>query len=291
MIRIEGNFFFSAGRTSEKQPRSARTEQRGKHMSKGFQGKVALVTGGASGIGRAAALAFAREGARVVVSTDSNIKGGEEAVRLIKSAGGEAAFVKCDVSKAVEVEAMVDKAMDIYGALHYAFNNAGVGPDGDRMPVVSVADCSEEIWDRTIGINLKGAFLCMKYEIRQMLKQHYGAIVNNSSLGALKAVPGFAAYDASKSGLIGLTKAAALEYANSGIRINVMCPGPTDGTRLMENLTRFHPEEREHINSQIPMKRLAQPEEMAQVVLWLCSDAASFVTGSNISVDGGMSAA
>lgn len=130
----------------------------------------------------------------------------------------------------------------------------------------------------------------MKYELKQMLKQKFGAIVNNSSTGAFKAVPGFAAYDASKSGLIGLTKAAALEYATSGIRINVVCPGPTDGTRLMENLTRFHPEERENINNVVPMKRLAQPDEMAQVVLWLCSDAASFVTGSNVSVDGGMSA-
>ncbi len=259
-------------------------------MAKGIQGRVFLVTGGASGIGRAAAQVFAREGAKVIVSTDSNIKGGEETVRLIKSAGGEATFVKCDVSKASEVEAMVDKAVEIYGGLHYAFNNAGIGPDGDRMPIVYVADCSEEIWDRTLNINLKGAFLCMKYEIRQMLKQKYGAIVNNSSMGALKSVPGFGAYDASKSGLIGLTKATALEYATSGIRINVICPGPTDRTSLMEKLTKFHPEEREHINNSIPMKRLADPEEMAQAVLWLCSDAASFVTGCNMSVDGGMSA-
>ena len=259
-------------------------------MAGGLKGKVALVTGGASGIGRAAALAFAREGAKVVISTDANIRGGEETVRIIQSDGGEALFVKCDVARAADVEAMIDKTVETYGSLHYAFNNAGVGPDGDRMPIVYVAECPEEIWDRTLDINLKGVFLCMKYELRQMLKQRYGAIVNNSSLGALKAVPGFGAYDASKMGLIGLTKAAALEYATSGIRINVICPGPTDGTSLMEKLTRFHPEEREHINSEIPMKRLAQPDEMAQVVLWLCSDAASFVTGSNISVDGGMSA-
>ena len=259
-------------------------------MTEGFQGRVALVTGGASGMGRAAAQVFAREGAKVVVSTDSNIKGGEETVRLIKSAGGEAMFVKCDVTKAADVEAMVDKTVHTYGCLHYAFNNAGIGPDGSREPIVYVADCPEELWDRTLNINLKGIFLCMKYEIRQMLKQRYGAIVNNSSLGALKAVPGFGAYDASKSGMIGLTKAAALEYATSGIRINVMCPGPTDKTKLMENLTQYHPEERAHINSVIPMKRLADPEEMAQVVLWLCSDAASFITGATISVDGGMSA-
>jgi NAD(P)-dependent dehydrogenase (short-subunit alcohol dehydrogenase family) len=259
-------------------------------MTKGFEGKVALVTGGASGMGRAAAQLFAREGARVVVSTDSNIQGGEETVRLIKSAGGEATFVKCDVSRAAEVEAMVGAAVTIYGGLHCAFNNAGIGPDGDCLPIVPVADCPEEIWDRTMDINLKGVFLCMKYEIRQMLKQRCGAIVNNSSMGALKPLAGFAAYDASKIGVIGLTKAAALECATSGIRINVMCPGPTDRTSLMEKLTRLHPEKREHINNSIPMKRLAEPEEMAQVVLWLCSEAASFITGCNIPVDGGMSA-
>jgi len=260
-------------------------------MTRGFEGKVALVTGGASGMGRAAAQLFAQEGASVIVSTDSNIAGGEETVRMIRAAGGEAIFIKCDVTKAADVEAMVNKAVQAYGGLHYAFNNAGIGPDGSREPIVYVADCPEEIWDRTLAINLKGIFLCMKYEIRQMLKQKYGAIVNNSSLGALKAVPGFGAYDASKSGMIGLTKAASLEYANSGIRINVLCPGPTDGTKLMENLTKFHPEERDHINGMIPMRRLAQPEEMAEVVLWLCSDASSFVTGTTISVDGGMSAA
>ena len=264
--------------------------QLGDKMANSFEGRAALVTGGASGIGRSAAQLFAREKASVIVSTDSNIKGGEETVRLIKDAGGEATFVRCDITKARDVEAMVDKAVQLYGGLHYAFNNAGVGPDGGRWPIVPVADCPEEIWDRTIDINLKGAFLCMKYELRQMVKQHYGSIVNNSSLGALKCVPGFAAYDASKSGMIGLTKAAALEYATLGIRINVMLPGPTDRTGLMETLSRYHPEEREKINGEIPMKRLAQPEEMAELVIWLCSDASSFVTGSAISIDGGMSA-
>ena len=259
-------------------------------MANGFQGRVALVTGGASGIGRAAARLFALEGASVMISTDSNIKGGEETVRMIESAGGKAAFVQCDVSKASDVEAMVHKTVELFGGLHYAFNNAGIGPDGDRMPLVYVADCSEEIWDRTLDVNLKGVFLCMKYEIRQMLKQKYGAIVNTSSMGAMKAVPGFGAYDASKSGMIGLTKAAALEYATSGIRINVLCPGPTDGTNLMEKLTRFHPEERAHINSTVPMQRLSSPEEMARPAVWLCSDEASFITGSYLTVDGGLCA-
>jgi NAD(P)-dependent dehydrogenase (short-subunit alcohol dehydrogenase family) len=259
-------------------------------MTQRFQGRVALVTGGASGMGRAAARLFAKEGASVIVSTDSNIKGGEETVKLIESAGGQAAFAKCDVANAAEVEAMVGKAVDLFGGLHYAFNNAGIGPDGNRFPLVHVAECPEEIWDRTLDVNLKGIFLCMKYELRQMLKQKYGAIVNNSSIGAIKAVPGFGAYDASKSGMIGLTKAAALECATSGIRINVMCPGPTEGTNLMETLTRCHPEEREHINSTVPLQRLAGAEEMAQVAVWLCSDAASFITGCMIPVDGGLSA-
>jgi NAD(P)-dependent dehydrogenase (short-subunit alcohol dehydrogenase family) len=259
-------------------------------MEKRFAGRVALITGGASGIGRATALIFAREGASVIVSTDSNIEGGEETVRLIKDAGGEACFVRCDVSRSHEVEGLVDKAVETYGGLDYAFNNAGVGPDGGRMPVVHVADCPEEIWDRTIDINLKGVFLCMKYEIRQMLKRKFGAIVNTSSVGALKAVAGFAAYDASKCGLLGLTRAAALECATSGIRINVLCPGPTDRTRLMESITRYHPEERDHFNSVIPMQRLAEPEEMARVVTWLCSGAASFITGCTLPVDGGMCA-
>lgn len=259
-------------------------------MKEGFKGKVALVTGGATGIGRTTARIFAREGARVVVSTGSNIKGGEETVRLIQEAGGEATFIQCDVSKSADVESMVNQAVEIYGRLDYAFNNAGIGPDGKRVPVISVADCPEELWDRTLDINLKGVFLCMKYEIRQMLKQKYGAIVNTSSIGALKAVPGFAAYDASKSGMLGLTRAAALECATSGIRINAICPGPTDRTLLVENLTSTQPKGKEFMSEKVPMKRLAQPEEMAEAVLWLCSDAASFVTGQAISVDGGMTA-
>jgi NAD(P)-dependent dehydrogenase (short-subunit alcohol dehydrogenase family) len=259
-------------------------------MAQNFQNRVALVTGAASGIGRAAAQVFAREGAKVIVATDSNIEGGNETVRLIKSAGGEAAFVKCDVSKAADVEAMVDKAVELYGCLHYAFNNAGIGPDGGRYPIVSIAECPEEIWDRTLDINLKGVFLCMKYEFRQMIKQKYGAIVNNSSVGGVKALAGFGAYDASKSGLIGLTKAAALEGAPYGIRVNVFCPGPTDGTRLMENLSKYHPEDKTNIEKGIPLGRLAQPEEMAQAVIWLCSDSSSFVTGSNLMVDGGITA-
>jgi len=259
-------------------------------MDKKFQGKVALVTGGASGIGKVTARIFAREGAKVIVSTDRNISGGEDTVRLIKEAGGEALFVKCDVSRAAEVESMVEKCVEAYGRLDYAFNNAGIGPDGKRVPVVNIADCPEEIWDRTIDINLKGVFLCMKYEIRQMLKQKYGAIVNTSSVGAMKPVPGFCAYSASKSGLIALTRTAALECATSGIRANVILPGPTEQTLLFEYLTGTHPEEREKMLNVVPMKRVAKPEDMAEAVIWLCSDEASFVTGHAMPVDGGMTA-
>ncbi|NLE11840.1 MAG: SDR family NAD(P)-dependent oxidoreductase, partial [Actinobacteria bacterium] len=182
-------------------------------MQKQFSGKVALVTGAATGIGRSGALLFAREGAKVVVTTRSNVTEGEETVRLIKEAGGEATFVKCDVSKEADVRAMVQTCVDLYGRLDYAFNNAGIGPDGVRVPVVDIVDTSEELWDSTIDINLKGAFFCLKYEMRQMIAQGSGAIVNTSSVGAVKPVPGFCAYTASKAGLNGLTKTAALEGA------------------------------------------------------------------------------
>jgi len=257
-------------------------------MAKKFHGKVALVTGGATGIGKVTARIFAREGARVIVSTDKNIKGGEDTVRLINKAGGEATFIKCDVSVATEVEAMIDNCVQTYGRLDYAFNNAGIGPDGKRVPVVNIVDCPEEIWDRTLDINLKGVFLCMKYEIKQMLKQKYGVIVNTSSVGALKPVPGFCAYSASKAGLIGLTKTAALETATAGIRVNTILPGPTDRTLLMEYLTGSQLETKEQMTNMIPMKRIAEPEDMAEAVIWLCSDAASFITGHVMPIDGGM---
>ena len=257
-------------------------------MAKGFQGRVALVTGGASGIGKVTAQMFAREGAKVIVTTDKNIQGAEETVRLIKEAGGEASFVQCDVSKAKEVEALIAKSVEIYGRLDYAFNNAGIGPDGKRVPIVPVADCPEELWERTIAINLTGVFYCMKYEIKQMLKQKFGAIVNTSSVGAFKAVPGFAAYDASKIGLFGLSKTAALECAASGIRVNVICPDPTLRTQLIENLTGSIQGQKDKMVNMLPMKRMAEPEEMAEAVIWLCSNKASYITGHALPVDGGM---
>jgi NAD(P)-dependent dehydrogenase (short-subunit alcohol dehydrogenase family) len=257
-------------------------------LIQGLQGRVALVTGGASGIGRVTAQAFAREGVKVVISTDSNIKGGEETVNLIKSAGGEAIFVKCDVSRAADVEALVGAAVKTYGRLDFAFNNAGVGPDGVRIMEKNVVDLPESDWDKTLNVNLKGIFLCMKYEIRQMLQQKSGAIVNTASTAALKPPAGLAAYAASKSGIVGLSKAAAAENAASGIRINVVCPGPIDRTLLMQYMTGSDPSKKDLMYNIVAMRRLGQPEEISSAVLWLCSEGASFVTGLVMPVDGGL---
>ena len=258
-------------------------------MAAGITGKTALVTGGASGIGRTTAIRFAKEGAKVVVVTDKNIAGAEETVREIRDAGGEGIFIKCNVASELEVEELVAKTIEAFGRLDFAFNNAGVGPDGRRVPVLPIVDLTEEIWDKTIDINLKGAFFCMKHEIRQMLRQgRGGSIVNTASIGGLKFIPNFGAYAASKSGLIGLSKTAALEYADKGIRINVICPGPTDGTLLLENIRACNPEQ--GLEKGIPMGRIGTTGEIAKTALWLCSDDASFITGQALSVDGGITA-
>jgi NAD(P)-dependent dehydrogenase (short-subunit alcohol dehydrogenase family) len=248
-------------------------------MKRGYEGKVALVTGGSSGIGRATALAFAREGAKVAV-VDINAQGGEETVQLIKKAGGNATFVKCDVSKAADVEAMIKKTVDTYGRLDCAFNNAGVGVKK------STVDCTEEEWDLSINVLLKGVWLCMKYEIPVMLKQGSGAIVNTSSAGGLIGSPGHSPYTAAKHGVIGLTKVAALDCASAGIRVNAVCPGGVR-TPMLEPLL-VNPEYVDSFLRIHPMGRIGNPEEIAEAVLWLCSDAASFVTGVALPVDGGV---
>lgn len=246
-----------------------------------FEGKVALVTGGGSGIGRATSLAFANEGAKVVID-DINVEGGEETLAMVKSAGGEAIFVKANVSKATEVEALVQKAIDTYGRLDCAYNNAGVGE-----PLKRVHKTSEDNWDRVMATNLKGVYLCMKYEIPHMLKQGKGAIVNTSSLAGLKGLSGQAAYVASKHGVVGLTKSAAIEYATLGIRINCICPGVINTPLIAPNMKDRPHVEKGYIDME-PIGRLGKPEEIASAVLWLCSDEASFAVGSIFSVDGGV---
>ena len=249
-------------------------------MAGRVNGKVALVTGGGSGIGRATALTFTREGAKVVVA-DVVIAGGEETVQLIKAAGGEAVFVKTDVAHAAAVEAMVKKAVDTYGRLDCAFNNAGI--EGVIQPT---AEYGEEHWDRVLAINLKGVWLCMKYEIPPMLKQGSGAIVNTASVAGLVGLPGFSAYVAAKHGVNGLTKTAALEYAKAGIRVNAVCPGAIR-TPMFERGVRDNPGLEEQVRAMEPIGRMATPEEVGEAVVWLCSEAASFVTGLPMAVDGG----
>ena len=259
-------------------------------MSDRFDGKVALVTGGASGIGRAGAQLFAREGAKVVVSTDANRQGCEETCELIAQSGGEASFVQCDVSNEADVQALVEECVRRHGRLDFAFNNAGIGPDGKRVPVLPIVDMPADLWDRTLDINLKGVFLCLKYELRQMINQGQGAIVNTSSVGAVKPQPGFCAYSASKAGLNTLTKTAALEGAAYNIRVNSIMPGPTQNTLLFEYLTTCNPSVRGDMESDVPLHRLGYSEDMAEAVIWLCSDAANFITGQSLAVDGGITA-
>jgi NAD(P)-dependent dehydrogenase (short-subunit alcohol dehydrogenase family) len=246
-------------------------------------GKVALVTGASSGIGRATALAFAREGAKVVVA-DVTVEGGEETVAQVKKAGGEAIFVKTDVSKAVEVEALVAKAVATYGRLDCAHNNAGIA--GNAKTVV---DDTEDNWDRILAINLKGVWLCMKYEIAHMLKQGGGAIVNTASGAGLIGVRRGGAYVASKHGVVGLTKTAALEYAKAGIRVNCVCPGPID-TPMLQGIGGSNQVVIERMVAAQPGGRLGKPAEIAEAAVWLCSDAASFITGLPMPVDGGYTA-
>jgi len=245
-----------------------------------FSGKVALVTGGASGIGRACAQLFAKEGASVVVS-DVAVEGGQQTVRLIEEDGGEASFVEADVSKAAQVEALVGRTVETYGRLDYAFNNAGI----EGRMATNTADYPEEDWDRVIAINLKGVWLCMKHEIPQMLSQSGGSIVNNSSVEGLVGLQGTSAYAASKHGVVGLTKTAALEYAQSGIRVNAVCPGLIR-TPMVERYSRGDAEIEAQFAVVEPVGRMGTPEEVAEAVVWLCSKAASFVTGHAMAVDG-----
>lgn len=244
-----------------------------------FEGKVALVTGAGSGIGRASAIAFAREGAAVVVA-DIDVAGGEESVRLIETAGGTAAFVKTNVTRAADVEAMVAHTIERFGRLDAAHNNAGI-----LGTAVRTADCSEGEWDQVITVNLKGIWLCMRYEIPKMLEQGGGAIVNTASAAGLVGMRMLPAYVASKHGVVGITKAAALDYAKSGIRINAVCPGFID-TPLVQRAGATQA----GADKYVPAGRIGRPEEIAAAVVWLCSDAASYVTGHSMAIDGALTA-
>lgn len=250
-------------------------------MEKIFKEKVAIVTGGSFGIGRAAAIAFAKRGAKVVVADWIE---DTETLNFINSIGGEAIFVKCDVSHDEDVKLMVEKAVSLYGRLDFAFNNAGI--EGLSAPT---HECTNENWDRTIGINLKGVWLCMKYEIEQMLKEGKGVIVNNASIAGLVGFQNIPAYVASKHGVIGLTKNAALEYSRLGIRVNVVCPGVIK-TPMIDRFTGKSKEVERQFESMEPVGRMGRPEEVAETVIWLCSDASSFITGDAIPVDGGWTA-
>jgi NAD(P)-dependent dehydrogenase (short-subunit alcohol dehydrogenase family) len=246
-----------------------------------FDGKVALVTGGSSGIGRATSLLFAKHGASVVIG-DLNPAGSETA-KMIKRLGGDATFVKTDVRIPSQVKKLVTTAVETYGALHCAFNNAGVLPS-----TAFVADMEDSTFDDVISVDLKGVFLCLKYEIQQMLQNGGGAIVNNASIAGMIADPGISAYVAAKHGVIGLSKAAALEYASQGIRINALAPGLVETAMTKEWLDDNNIRNAFLANS--PMRRVAQPEEMAGMVLFLCSDFASFAAGQTFVVDGAYTA-
>ena len=252
-------------------------------MAGALEGKVALVTGGGSGIGRATSIRLARAGAKVMIA-DYVPEGAQKTAAMIKEAGGEASCVAADVSIAAQVETAVRKTVETYGRLDCAFNNAGI-----EGTMADTTASPEDAFDRTIAINLKGVWLCMKYELPQMLKQGGGAIVNTASTLGLVAIEGASAYTASKHGVVGLTRTAALEYAQKNIRVNCVCPGFIRTPMIERALDKNMVGEDQMIAIE-PIGRLGKPEEIAEGVLWLCSDAASFVTGHTLTIDGAWTA-
>lgn len=250
--------------------------------TKGFSGKVVLVTGASSGIGRAAAQIFGREGAHVIATSRSE-SGNAETVRLIKEAGGEASFIVADMAKPAEIADLFAEIGKRFGRLDAAFNNAGV-----PHPPGPITEISEADFDNVINVNLKSVFLCMQHEIRMMLQKGQGAIVNMSSEGGLVGTRGISVYCASKHGVIGLTRSAAIEFAAKNIRINAVCPSVIRNTAIIEQIAKTNPEVVAYLESTHPIGRAGQPSEVGEAVMWLCSDAASFVTGQALAVDGGV---
>lgn len=249
-------------------------------MNKHFQGKVALVTGGSYGIGQATAIAFGSRGATVVIA-DKVEDPQQQTLKKVQETGAKGRFVKCDVSSEEQVVQLIRLIVETYGRLDFAYNNAGI--EGE---MASTDQCTERNFDTTIAINLKGIFLCMKHELIQMHKQGSGVIVNCSSVAGLKGFANLPAYTASKHGVIGLTKSAAIENAKKAIRINALCPGVIH-TPMIERATGGDPEKLASYVAMEPIGRMGEPKEVAEAVCWLCSDAASFVTGVALPVDGG----
>lgn len=252
-------------------------------MSMTFSGQVALVTGAAAGIGRATALAFAREGLKVVVA-DLDPAGGEATVALIRAAGGEALFIACDVTREAEVRQLHERLIAAYGRLDYAYNNAGIEIEQGRL-----AEGSEAEFDAIMGVNVKGVWLCMKYQLPLLLAQGGGAIVNTASVAGLGAAPKMSIYSASKHAVIGLTKSAAIEYAKKGIRVNAVCPAVID-TDMFRRAYEADPRKADFAAAMHPVGRIGKVEEIASAVLYLCSDGAAFTTGHCLTVDGGATA-